>query len=386
MDETPPKPPGDEERHEPRQVRAREYESIHNRMFVARIAVTAVLLTLYLFTGASMQLAQGLENRFDDAWWLVNSVYIVVTLFFFSAIMFPLSMYGDYYIERRYGLSKQSANSWFMDYLKGLILELVLMTLFLWVIYALFRWTPDYWWVWATLVYIFLAVVLSAVAPVVIMPLFHKFEPLEESELTRAVSDFVERAGLNVIGVYKWGLQEKTETANAALAGLGRTRRIILGDTMLNDYTRDEILAVLAHEVGHYRNRDMLRLIVTGSVLAFLGFYAADIVLRALVDVLGFAGVHDIGAFPVFIFALFVFSLVVMPLSNAYSRKREFAADAYAVRAMDSSEPLIGALNKLADQNLADREPPAWIEFLLHGHPSISRRIEHARSINRPND
>ncbi len=381
MDDQPSNPSSDEGADRSRQEQAREYESIHNRLFVVRIALTVLLLVLYLFTGLSAQLTEGLENRFGDAWWMVNTLYILVTLFIFSAIMFPISLYGDYHIERRYGLSKQGMNSWFADYLKGLALELTLMTLFLSVIYALLRWYPDIWWIWATAVYVLLSVVLSSVAPVLIMPLFHKFEPLEDSELTQAVRDFAERAGLRVIGVFKWGLEEKTETANAALAGLGRTRRIILGDTMLGDYSRDEILSVLAHEVGHYKNRDMSRLLVVSTVLAALGFYAAHLVLRVLADYFGFAGVQDIGAFPIFIFSLFVFSLIAMPLANTYSRVREYAADAYAVRAVGTAEPLVGALEKLADQNLADRQPPAWIEFLLHSHPSISRRIDRAKRV-----
>lgn len=364
-----------------RPQQAREYESIHNRLFVGRIVLTLALIALYLFTGASAALAEGLQTRFGDAWWWTNAVYILVTLFGFSALFFPLSLYSSHYLEHRYALSHQTLNSWFIDHVKELVIELILTTLFLSAIYALLRAAPQTWWLWATVVYVMLSVVLSTLYPVLIMPLFHRFEPLPESDLTKAVHDFATRSGLKVLGVFRWGLKEKTATANAALTGLGRTRRIILGDTMLTDYSQEEIIAVLAHEVGHYKNRDMTRLMVVGTVLAAAGFFAAHLILTALAEQFGFASIADIGAFPLFIVSLFVFSLVSMPLSNAYSRRREYAADAYAVQAIGSAEPLVSALEKLADQNLSDKEPAAWIEALLHSHPSINRRAAAARAV-----
>ncbi len=365
-----------------REQQAREYEAIHNRLFVVRIGITVLALVIYFFSGASANLAEGLDARFGDQWWWTNTIYILVTLFAFSALMFPLTLFGDYYLEHRYGLSRQTLNGWFSDYLKELAIDLLLTTLFLAIVYALLRASPDWWWAWTTAVYVLLAVVLSAVWPVWIMPLFHKFEPLDDDALSRAVRAFAEASGLEVLGVYRWGLEEKTETANAALTGLGKTRRIILGDTMLEKYSKEEIISVLAHEVGHFKHRDIARMIVSGTVLAALGFYVAHRMLLLLVERFGFEQIGDIGAFPIFIFALFIFSLISMPLSNAYSRRREYAADAYAVRATGSAGPLVGALEKLADQNLADKEPAPWIEFLLHSHPSIRRRIKHAQRLD----
>ena len=381
-DPTPPDADGASEASDAtRDQQAREYEAIHNRLFVVRLVLTTVLIGAYLFSGASADLADGLRTSFGDRWWWVNAAYLLVTLFAFSAVLFPLSWFSDHYLEHKYGLSKQSLNSWMSDYLKGLLLELALTILFLGVVYALLTASPDWWWLWTTGFYIVLSVCLSALWPVWIMPLFHDFEPLEDQRLTQAVKSFAERSGLEVLGVYKWGLEEKTETANAALTGLGRTRRIILGDTMLDKYSEAEIIAVLAHEVGHFKHKDMLRLMITGSLLAATGFFVAHQVLHGLTGYFGFTHVGDIGAFPLLIFALFVFSVIAMPLSNAYSRRREYAADAYAVRATGGAEALVSALTKLADQNLADKEPAAWIEFLLHSHPSMNRRIAHAQAV-----
>ena len=358
---------------------AKEYEAIHNRLFVLQTLLVAILLALYQFTGASAALANGLIARFGEGqWYLVNAVYTLVTVFGFAACMFPLSFYSGHVLEHHYALSNETFGDWLADFVKSLLIDLALTTGLFSVIYALLRWMPDWWWLSATVFYILFAVVLSTLMPVVIMPLFHKFEPLAEGELTAAVRKMMDDAGIKVVGVYKWGLAEKTNTANAAFAGVGRTRRIVLGDTLLSGYSQDEILAILAHEVGHYKNRDTLRLMFTGSGMALVGFYVAHVFLSR---VTGFFGMHieDIGAAPLFIFSLFVFSLVSMPFANMHSRRREFAADAYAIEKMGSPDALVSAFEKLADQNLSNKEPAKWVEFLLHSHPSIARRIARAR-------
>jgi len=332
---------------------AREYESLHNRLFVVRLLLTALALVLFHFAGGSAQLAAGLRAHCGHWWPVTNGLYVLTAVFGFAAFSFPLSFYEEYALEHRYGLNRQTFAGWVWDYVKGLIIELALALVFFEMLYALLRWTPNGWWLLATVFYVVFSVGLSAVAPVLIMPLFHKFEPLEDPALVARVTAFAQRAGLQVTGVFRWGLAEKTATANAALAGLGRTRRIILGDTLLTGYSTDEILAVLAHELGHQRHHDLTRLLVVGTVLA---------------------------GFPILVFGLFLFSLVTMPLVNGYSRRREYAADAYAVAALGAAAPLTSALEKLALQNLDDREPVAWIEFLLHSHPSIARRVAAARA------
>jgi len=364
-----------------RDALAKEYDAIHNRLFFVQILLVVVLLGLYQFSGFSAALANGLSARFgENLWYLSNAVYIVVTVFGFAAGMFPLSYYSGHVLEHHYELSRETFGEWFADFLKSLLVDLLLATVLFSVIYALLRWLPEWWWAAAAAFYILFAVVLSTLMPVVIMPMFHRFEPLEEGELTEAVCNMMAQENIKVVGVYKWGLAEKTSTANAAFAGFGRTRRIILADTLLTGYTQEEILAVLAHEVGHYKNRDTLRLMFTSTVLAVVGFYVAHICLLRLSGLLGFDEIYNIGAAPLFIFSLFVFSLVAMPFANMHSRRREFAADAFAARRTGSPDALVSALEKLADQNLANKEPAPWIEFLLHSHPSMARRIARIRA------
>jgi len=363
----------------PREALAKEYDAIHNRLFILQVLLVIALLSAFQFTGASATLANGLSARFGESlWYVVNAVYTIIAVFGFAACMFPLSYYSGHVLEHHYELSNETFGDWFADFTKSLLIDLVLATVLFSVVYALLRWMPNWWWLFATVFYILFAVVVSTLAPVVIMPLFHKFEPLQEGELTVAVRKMMEEAGIKVVGVFKWGLEAKTNTANAAFAGIGRTKRIVLGDTLLSGYSQEEILAILAHEVGHYKNRDTLRLMFTSSVLALVGFYVSHLCLTGLSGMLGFTAIYDIGAAPLFIFSLFVFSLISMPFANMHSRHREFAADAYAIDKMGTSDTLVSAFEKLADQNLSNKEPAAWAEILLHSHPSISRRIERA--------
>lgn len=363
-----------------REAMAREYDAIHNRLFLLQILVLGILLAAYQFSGASAALADGLSRRFgENMWYVTNAVYTVVSVFGFAAFMTPFSYYSGHVLEQHYELSNETLGEWLADFIKSLLIDLVLATILFSVIYALLRWMPNGWWIAAAVFYILFSIVISTLMPAVIMPLFHTFEPLEEGDLTAAVRTMTEEAGIKVVGVFKWGLEERGATANAAFIGFGRTKRIILGDTLLTGYSQEEILAILAHEIGHYKNRDTLRLMVITSAMALLGFFVAHLCLSQLTGLVGVSAIYNISAAPIFIFSLFVFSLVSMPFANMHSRRREFAADAYAVASQGSPDALVSAFEKLADQNLSNKEPAAWVEFLLHSHPSIVRRIERAR-------
>jgi STE24 endopeptidase len=359
---------------------ARECDAIHNRLFLLQVLALGALLALYQFSGASVALAQGLELRFGHQWGATNAVYTLISVFGFSACMFPFSYYGGHVLELHYELSDDTFGEWFGDFIKTLLIDLILSTVLFSVIYALLRWIPELWWLAAAAFYILFTGVLSTIAPHVIMLLFHKVKPLREGVLTGAIRKMMDEVGMPGVGVFKWELEDHTGAASVAFAGFGKNRRIIMSDALLAGYTQQEILALLAHEVGHYKNRDTLRLTITSSLLALLGFYIAHHCLVALVDFFGLAGIENIAAAPAFIFCLFIFSLISMPVANLHSRHLEFAADAYAIETLGSSDALVSACEKLADENLTSKEPPAWAEFLLHGHPSISRRIERARN------
>jgi STE24 endopeptidase len=225
-----------------------------------------------------------------------------------------------------------------------------------------------------------LFVLLAQLAPVVLFPIFYKFEPLDNEELRRRLVVLGERAGTRVRGVYRWKLSEKSKKANAALTGLGATRRIILADTLLDNYTPDEIEAVLAHELGHHVHRHILKSIFVQACITLAGFWAANWVLHYAVDHHMFEQLSDFANLPLLVLVSVVLSVILMPALNAYSRYNERQADRYAFESIASVEPFISSMNKLAQQNLAERTPSKWVEALFHSHPSISRRLAAAEA------
>jgi len=210
----------------------------------------------------------------------------------------------------------------------------------------------------------------------VLFPLFYKFNPLENDELRDRLVRLSERAGTRVRGVYEWKLSEKSKKANAALAGLGATRRIILADTLLENFTPDEIEAVLAHELGHHVRKHVFKGIIVQIGLTFLGFFAVDAVLRYAIERQHmFEQMSDFAALPLLALVSTLLSLLLLPLWNAYSRRNEREADLYCCQAIPSVAPYISALNKLCAQNLGERHPSRLVEVLFHSHPPISKRI-----------
>lgn len=173
-------------------------------------------------------------------------------------------------------------------------------------------------------------------------------------------------------------LSEKTTTANAALMGLGNTRRIVLGDTLYQNYSPDEIETILAHELGHHVHHDIAWGLIVESALMVVGFYLADLFLKWSAAQFRYNGIADLAAFPLLTFAIGVFGLTTLPLGNAYSRWRESLADDYALQTTRNAPAFIGAMEKLANQNLAELEPEPWVEFLLYDHPPIGKRLKRA--------
>jgi STE24 endopeptidase len=214
---------------------------------------------------------------------------------------------------------------------------------------------------------------------VLIFPLFYKFTPLDDQELVARLTRLAERAGARVRGVYRFDMSRKTVQANAALTGLGNTRRIVLSDTLLDHFTPDEIETVLAHELGHHVHADLGKGILVQSVVTLGGLWLAGLGLGWGVKVFGFQGVADVAALPWLALVLGVFGLVTMPLNNAYSRWRERLADRYALKTTQQPQAFASAMTRLANQNLSDADPERWVEVLLHSHPAISRRVAMAQ-------
>jgi STE24 endopeptidase len=357
-----------------RQQQAKRYERIHNILFVVDILFVLLLLLVLLLSGASKALVGWVGSRTPNPW-LQVPLYFGILILGYTLVSAQLGFYSGFYLEHRFGLSNQKFGGWLLDQLKGLALSLVLGLLVLEVLYFLLRATGEWWWLWAGTAFVLFGIVLTHIAPVLILPLFYKVKPIEDEELKQKLVALADRVGVKLLGVFRMEMSEKTKKANAAFAGLGNTKRIILGDTLLNNFSRDEIEVVLAHEMAHYKHRDLWLMMGVGAASTFIGLFIAHVVLMALAGKFGFDGIADLAAFPLFALCMFLFGLITMPSNNAFSRWREYLADRAALELTHNVAAFTSAMNKLAEQNLSDVAPHPAIEFLLHDHPSIARRI-----------
>jgi STE24 endopeptidase len=364
---------------EERQRLASEYGAIRRRLFFVDLGIIVAWAVLLLVAGWSIALREWAESISNNPW-IVVALYAVALGVAYILITFPINFYAGFVVPHRYRLSTQSFGGWLLDNLKELALGGVIGLAGLELLYWLLRTFPEWWWVlMAGLMWLF-GVAMAQLAPVLIMPLFYKFRPLDEPELVSRLTVLAEKAGTKVRGVYVMDMSSRTTEANAMLTGLGRTRRIILGDTLLKGYTHDEIETVLAHELAHHVHNDLPKGLVAQAVIITAGMWLASVVLTWGVGVFGFRGIDDVAALPLFLVSMLIFGLVTMPATNFLYRRMERAADSYALSTTGKALAFRSVMMKLAGQNLAEAEPPAWVRLLFHGHPSIAERIEFANA------
>jgi len=358
---------------------ARRYNRIKRWLGIADFGIGLAFLIVLLATGWTGTL-RDFAYRLASQNYSLAVFYYVLSLILISKLLgSPLDLYG-FRLEHRYHLSNQRFRGWLWDEFKGLLVGLVLATIIVELVYFVIRQYTQHWWLIAWAGFLGLFVLLAQLAPVVLLPIFYKFEPMENEELKRRLVLLSERAGTRVRGVYKWILSEKSKKANAALTGLGATRRIILADTLLDNYSNDEIEAVLAHELGHHVHKHILKSIVVQAGITLFGFWLANEVLHYAIDRREmFAGMSDFANLPLLVLVSTLLSFLLMPAMNAYSRFNERQADRYCFHSVASVDPFISAMTKLAEQNLAEKTPSHWVEWLFHSHPAISRRVAAAQ-------
>jgi len=365
-----------------RQARAKEYAGIRRRLYFARTVATFVVLALLVVTPLSKAVRTAIEHRATNQW-LVVLVYVLIFGLASEIVTLPLGVYSGWHLPRHYGLSHQSFASWIADLVKGSVIGGALGLGMVELLYWGLRRLPDWWWLAGGAVYLLFSVVLSNLAPVLIMPLFNTFTPIEDATLRQRMLHLAERAGTRVRGVFTMDFSRRTSAANAFVTGIGSTRRIVLGDTLIANYTVEEVEVVMAHELGHHVHGDIWRGMAFDTVVTLIGLFIANVLLHAGVDAFGYRSVSDVAAFPLFALILSGFGLVTMPLTNAYSRARERAADAYALTLTGNAPAFVTAMQRLANQNLAEMEPPRWVVLLFYSHPPLADRIQRGAAFAR---
>jgi STE24 endopeptidase len=359
--------------------KATRYHRLKRRSEVAGLLWSAVCFSGFLAAGWSRPLADLAADV--SGGWLWPSVFVMVLglALAHEAGALWLAWYG-YELERRYDLSRQSLRGWLVDHLKASALGFVLACGAALVVYQAMAWTPALWWLLAGLTMAVMVAGLATLAPVLVLPLFFRFTPMTRPSLVERLERLAARSGTRVVGVYEWALGDKSARANAALTGLGSTRRILVSDTMLADYSDDEIEVVLAHELGHHVHRDIWRAIALEAGLVLLVFAATDVVLRALGPALGVTAPTDLAGMPLLALTAGAVSLAVTPLGLALSRRHERRADRFALELTSNPEAFISAMRRLGAQNLAEDRPSRLVQWLFHSHPPLSERLAFARS------
>jgi STE24 endopeptidase len=283
-------------------------------------------------------------------------------------------------LEQRYGLSRQSLGSWLTDQTKGFGLGLALSIAGGRLLYFFVDRSAHFWWVPAAAVFALVIIGLANLAPLVLLPLFYTVKPLTKESLRARLVTLGERAGARVLDAYEWGLGEKTSKANAALTGIGSSRRILVSDTMLEQYSEDEIEVVLAHELAHHVHGDIWKGIAFEAALILAGFFAAAQLLVLVAPIAGLHGPSDLAGLPLLLLAAGAVSLVMMPAAHAMSRAHERSADRFALDLTRNPVAFVSAMKRLGAQNLAEDEPSQLVQWLFYSHPPIRERIAAAQA------
>src|SRR2546427_1690425 len=357
---------------------ARRYNRIRRWLEIADFVLGLVLLVVLLETGWSGSLRDLAYRAAFQNYTLAVFLYLLMLMVVAKLLGLGLDFYG-FRLEHRFQLSNQRLRAWGWDQVKAFLVGVVLAAIVTELLYFIIREVPQHWWLITWAVFLGLFVLLAQLAPVILFPIFYKFAPLQNEELKSRLVRLSEQAGTRVRGVYQWKLSEKSKKANAALTGLGTTRRIILADTLLDQYSDDEIEAVLAHELGHHVHRHIFKSILVQAGITLAGFYLANEVLRYAVERGNmFETMSDFANLPLLVLVATLLSFLLMPALNAYSRFNERQADRYCFQSVASVEPFIRSMNKLAEQNLAEKTPSRWVEWFFHSHPAISKRVQAA--------
>lgn len=363
--------------------KATRYHRLKRRAELASTLAAGVLLCALLVSGGSLYLREvasflGMKVLFfEDA--TTVAVFAVLLTVLVSIVELPFAYYQGFALEHRYELSTETLSQWVRDQAKGFALATVFGAAGASIVYWTIRTSPDWWWVIAAAIFAAVMVGLVQLAPVVLLPLFYSFKPLDRPALVQRLTRLAEQARTHIAGVYEWALSAHTKKANAALTGLGRTRRILLSDTLLADYSDDEIEVVLAHELSHHVHHDLWRGVAMQTALLFVGFFVASRALVALADTFTLRGIDDPAGLPLLMLVGGTCSFLFMPLANALSRAHERRADRYALETTGQAGAFISAMKRLSQQNLAEDNPSPLVQLLFYSHPPIRQRIEAAR-------
>lgn len=356
------------------------YQRLRRRTRLIRAAWQITFLFAVVVTGLASTIRSSIEPVSGSRALLLVPLYLLVLATAYALVALPLAFYQDVVLERRYQLSREPAGRWLARELKAAVVLLVATMAAAIVVVLLLRWRAATWWVAAAVLFTTVLVVLARYVPALLVPMFADVRRLSNERLHSRLVTLAARAGAPVVDVCEWQVGTRTRKANAALVGAGRSRRILVSDTLLEGHSDDEIETVIAHELGHHVHRDVWLSIAVDALLVTAGLFVADRVLSSEYGRLGLAGKADVAGLPLLMLTGLVVSHLLRPFAYALSRAQERRADRYALDMTQNATAFISTLKRLSARNLAEERPSMLIEVLFHSHPTAAARIAAAES------
>jgi STE24 endopeptidase len=358
-------------------VQAKKYSQQKIQLAIYRLLLTFLFLVVILLSGASLFLRNVVLN-WNQNYYIQVGFYLVVFSLVYDLLFLGLDFYGGFLLEHKFLLSNQTILDWIKQGIKKCLLSLALCIVVGEMLYVFLRHFPNNWWLLLTAGWFFLTVVLGKIAPVLIIPLFYKCNPLGNESLKQTLLNLCTTCGVGIKRVFEIKLSKETQKANAAVAGFGKSKRILLSDTLLNNYSDDEIEAVFAHELAHVCLHHIWKILLFGALISLISFYLAYILFSRCLDFFGFKQVYNIAAFPLLALILLLIGLLFVPVQNGFLRYLEKKADMFALSHIGNKKSFISMLKKLGEQNLSDPSPSKHVRILFYTHPPISERIGYA--------
>jgi STE24 endopeptidase len=359
---------------------SKKYNNIKLAIGIGKGVLGFALMLLFAASGLSLSLENYLRGYSDNKYLLLY-LYILTIGFVSSIISFPISYYSGFHLEHKFKLSNQTFLRWIWENLKGVLISLPLVIIILALFYWILNEFGSLWWLPFGISMFLISVVLAKIAPVIILPLFYKLKPLENDDLKSRILKLAGESGMKLENVFRFDMSKNTKKANAAFTGLGKTKKVLLGDTLLDNFSNDEIETVLAHEFGHYEKKHIIKNIVIGTASSFLTFFLMAYLYQLSLSCFGFSSITQISALPLLVLWAAIINLFETPITSAISRKFEYEADEYAVQKTNKPDAFISTLDKLTEQNLADKTPHPFVEWFFYSHPSIKRRTAFIESL-----
>ncbi len=355
-------------------MNSKRYNNIKLAIGITESILTFVLIYIFVASGFSLSLKKYLFE-FIRGEYLLFICFTAIVGSAMGIIFLPFSYYTGFYLEHKYNLSNQTFLKWVWENIKGFLVSVTIgLPILLFFFYVINKY-GDWWWLPLAVGLFFFSVILSQLVPIFILPIFYKIIPLENESLKNKIKNLAELAGMKIENIYSFNMSKNTKKANAAFTGLGKTKRILLGDTLLDNYTDEEIETVIAHELGHYKKKHIIKNLLIGTFSSFVTLYFVALFYKWSLSWFGFTSISEISVLPVLSLWAMIVGLILTPLTNIISRKFEYEADEYAITSTNGAASFISVLEKLTEQNLGDKDPHPFVEWFFYSHPSIKNRI-----------